>query len=170
MERRRLNGGKFMTGCSAVCEARRDLKEGSCMGIGCCQTSIPEDVWDLWVELKSYSNYTNVSDFNNCSYAFVVDETAFRFYPENLTNLMNVEERPLVLNWVIGNGTCAEAEAEANSSSYACVSPYEPEDGHGYRCRCNQGFRGNPYLINGCQGAYYIGLILHFLLFFFCFS
>ncbi|KAH6834168.1 hypothetical protein C2S53_019003 [Perilla frutescens var. hirtella] len=148
---RRHNGRKFRTGCTATCEAKDDLKEGSCMGLGCCQTSIPEDVFELMFELKSYSNYSDVWEFNNCSYAFVVDESSFRFSPENLTNLRDADELPMVIDWAIGNETCAEAEA----TTYACVSPhsscYEPESGYGYRCRCHRGYQGNPYLFNGCQ-------------------
>lgn len=151
---RRRNGRRFRTGCAAMCGGREDLTEGSCMGLGCCQTSIPADVTELVVELSSYSNYSEVWEFNNCSHAFMVEEAAFVFSPENLTNLMGVEELPIVVDWAAGNGTCAEAAAEED---YACVSPfsgcYEPPDGYGYRCRCHDGYGGNPYLTNGCQGT-----------------
>ncbi|KAG8378448.1 hypothetical protein BUALT_Bualt08G0138300 [Buddleja alternifolia] len=151
---RRLNGRKYATGCTATCGSVEDLETGSCMGIGCCQTSIPEDVWRLNISLGSYWNYSNVSGFNKCSYAFMVEATAFTFSPENLTNLRNVEKLPMVVDWAIGNENCEQAQMSL--SSYACVSNnsrcYNKTDkGYGYRCRCEHGYEGNAYLIGGCR-------------------
>ncbi|KAL7118215.1 hypothetical protein ACP275_03G121500 [Erythranthe tilingii] len=124
-----------------MCESLEDLEEGSCTGSGCCQTS--EDVWRVVLELGSFRNYINVSDFNNCGHAFLVEESAFKFSRDSLTTLRNVEKLPLVVDWAIGNGTCEEALT--NTTSYACVSPnsncYKPEDGYGYRCRCLDGYQ-----------------------------
>ncbi|PIN12513.1 Serine/threonine protein kinase [Handroanthus impetiginosus] len=149
---RRLNRN-YTTGCAAMCDAKDDLIEGSCTGLGCCQTSIPKQVWRVELTLRSFSNFSKVSSFNNCSYAFLVEESAFRFSPENLTSLRNVEKLPMVVDWAIGNGTCKEAKR--NASSYACKSVnsmcYKPYNGYGYRCSCFLGYQGNPYLIDGCQ-------------------
>ncbi|KAL0365801.1 UNVERIFIED_CONTAM: Wall-associated receptor kinase [Sesamum radiatum] len=149
---RRLNRN-YQTGCTAMCDAKEDLAAGSCTGLGCCQTAIPKEVWRVEVILKSYENYSYVWGFNNCSYGFLVEESAFTFSPENLTNLKNVERLPMVVDWAIGNGTCEEAQM--NSSSYACKSLnstcYKPDNGYGYRCSCPEGYQGNPYLVDGCQ-------------------
>ncbi|KAL7156122.1 hypothetical protein ABFS83_03G121500 [Erythranthe nasuta] len=147
-------GRNFTTGCTAMCESTADLEEGSCTGSGCCQTSIPENVNRIDIRLRSYSNYTGVRDFNDCGFAFLVEESSFRFYANNLTSLKNVTRLPMIIDWAIGNETSCES-ATRNSTSYACVSPNstceKPENGYGYRCHCPAGYRGNPYLINGCE-------------------
>ncbi|CAA0818453.1 Wall-associated receptor kinase 2 [Striga hermonthica] len=144
----------YMTGCTAMCDAEDDLARGLCTGIGCCQASIPRDVWSVKLELGSFDNYSYVWGFNNCSYAFVADKRAFpSFLPEVLTSLRGVEKMPMVVDWAMGNGTCDKAQR--NITGYACKSQdsecYEPNNGSGYRCSCRQGYEGNPYLVDGCR-------------------
>ncbi|PIN08857.1 Serine/threonine protein kinase [Handroanthus impetiginosus] len=148
----RLNG-RYSTGCIATCKANDDVAQGSCTGLGCCQTPIPKEIWAVELELGSFKNHTSIWSFNNCSYAFLADESAFTFSRENLTNLRNVEKLPMVVDWAIGNGTCEEAQM--NASNYACKSNnskcYKPKNGYGYRCACLGGCEGNPYLTDACQ-------------------
>ncbi|KAH6789035.1 hypothetical protein C2S51_004041 [Perilla frutescens var. frutescens] len=148
----RLDDRVYDTGCIATCSGPDDLEKGVCSGLGCCQTSIPKNVRTVQIYMSSYYDYVNVSNFSACGYGFLVEGSAFTFSPENITNLRNVSYLPLVADWAIGNGTCAEAIADHN---YACKSVnsecYDPDNGLGYRCNCTQGYRGNPYLDAGCQ-------------------
>ncbi|XP_044435964.1 wall-associated receptor kinase-like 18 [Triticum aestivum] len=61
------------------------------------------------------------------------------------------------LQWIIANLTCQEAAQD--SSTFACVSTYSKclhvnSTVQGYRCKCNDGYVGNPYVTgpDGCQG------------------
>ncbi|KAL8467290.1 hypothetical protein ACS0TY_036128 [Phlomoides rotata] len=144
----------YQTGCSAMCNKKSDLEAGACTGSGCCQTSFPKDVWSVTLQLRSFRNYINVSDFNDCGFAFVAEESAFNFSQDSITNLKNVSMLPMVLDWDVGNGTDCD-EAKMKPSTYACKSLnsecYMPDNGIGYRCSCKECYQGNPYLDGSCE-------------------
>ncbi|KAL1551983.1 putative wall-associated receptor kinase-like 16 [Salvia divinorum] len=139
-------------GGGALCSTEAELSEGTCNGVGCSQIDIPRNVWEYFILIQSWTNYTDIWDFSNCTYAFVVEESAFKFSKDNLTNLSRVKSLPVVADWVVRNETCDMAMG--NATGYACVSAnsacYNPTDSYGYRCRCKDGFQGNPYLSQGC--------------------
>ncbi|XP_022846299.1 wall-associated receptor kinase 2-like [Olea europaea var. sylvestris] len=143
----------YETGCTSTCDNKDDLVDGSCSGLGCCQMSISKHVWEVEVTLNSFNNFSYVWDFNNCSYGFLAEESTFNFSASEFSRLRNVEMLPLVIDWSVGDRTCAEARN--NTSSYACKSVnsecYEPANGYGYRCYCQAGYQGNPYLYHGCK-------------------
>ena len=72
-------------------------------------------------------------------------------------------EEDEIIRWVISNLTCQQA---MQSATYACVSQNSHCQNvtrgktlYGYLCKCNDGFQGNPYLLNNCTG--YISLLNH---------
>ncbi|KAB1199894.1 Wall-associated receptor kinase 2 [Morella rubra] len=57
----------------------------------------------------------------------------------------------VVFDWVIGNDTCVNAQTRLD---YACGGHntcYNSDNSNGYRCKCEEGYDGNPYLPDGCQ-------------------
>ena len=135
----------YTTGCLSLCDHIDSVVNGSCSGIGCCQTSIPEGVTSFAVGLGSFNNHSTVLDFNPCGFGFVGEEDAYNFSSLDLKFLQNRTSVPLVLDWVVGNETCQDAKS--NSTSYACKAEYSEcynsNNGPGYRCNCYLGFQGN---------------------------
>ncbi|PSR82899.1 Wall-associated receptor kinase [Actinidia chinensis var. chinensis] len=148
------NDKSYESGCMSICSSIDYISNGSCSGIGCCQISIPEGLHSIDVAVNSYYNHTKVWNFSPCSYAFVMEEDKFNFSSANLSDLRNVTELPMVIDWAIGNVTC---EVAKTSSEYACMKNsmcYNVQNGAGYGCRCLEGYKGNAYLPHGCQGTH----------------
>ncbi|KAK3428222.1 hypothetical protein EUGRSUZ_E00977 [Eucalyptus grandis] len=124
-----FSGSTYVTGCLSSCGNILDVINGSCSGIGCCETSIPRDTYryNISVETASLASPRTIctSRYNNH------------------------------VDWLIPDQTCDDAKK--NTTTYMCQENSnctDAENGNGYQCRCLEGFQGNPYLQNGCQGTF----------------
>lgn len=142
----------YTTGCASVCDGVESVENGSCSGIGCCQTSLPKGARDFDVDFRTFN--TSVLEKVPCSSAFVVEDGAYNFSSSHL-NALEKTSFPVMLDWAVGNETCEIARK--NETSYACATPGSTcsesiYEGTGYQCNCPSGYEGNPYLSNGCIG------------------
>lgn len=155
------NTGGFESWCLSYCSDTRNVINGSCTGIGCCQSSIQVGLGQpLTLIISSIHNHSNFWSFNPCSYAFVADKDFnFNFSVSDLlkTNFLDRNEQvPAVVDWMAEwNETCQEATR--NKADYACLSENSEcyditTNGPGYSCRCSPGYHGNPFVHGGCQG------------------
>ncbi|RHN69505.1 putative protein kinase RLK-Pelle-WAK family [Medicago truncatula] len=149
----------YATGCVAFCNRLDDIEANQpCSGIGCCESSIPPGQMLTRVAYGSSGGVfynqsdSKVHDFNPCGYSFLVANGNYSLTRSDL--MLMKKEFPVLLDWKVGNQTCLQAQK--NHSNYACKAIkstcYETgTNKSGYLCRCSHGYRGNPYLINGCQ-------------------
>ncbi|KAL6652378.1 hypothetical protein ACP70R_011303 [Stipagrostis hirtigluma subsp. patula] len=155
------NGAGYQSGCVSTCGNLSDVADGSCSGVGCCQTAIPRGMDFYGVDFDGGFNTSAIWRSSRCSYAVLMDASAFNFSAAfiNTTrfNDTSAGRAPVVMDWAIRDETTPSCEAAKlnETGNYACVSSnsacVDATNGPGYLCNCSHGYEGNPYLLGGCQ-------------------
>ncbi|KAJ3696879.1 hypothetical protein LUZ61_000584 [Rhynchospora tenuis] len=149
------NRNYYWGACGSWCDGLDTLTNGStCTGIGCSQTVIPNGTNYFYVYFEESYNNSEIYNFSRCGYAMVMEPDNFTFNTNYITtDALEHENLPIVIDWVIDKTNCTIAQA--NKSSYACISEnsecVDSSSGLGYLCNCYGGYQGNPYLKGGCQ-------------------
>uniref|UniRef100_A0A453LN48 Wall-associated receptor kinase galacturonan-binding domain-containing protein n=1 Tax=Aegilops tauschii subsp. strangulata TaxID=200361 RepID=A0A453LN48_AEGTS len=151
----------YTTGCCSHCNRSGVLTADDVRNnymVGYCTTPVFSYLASYTVQLKRLVGNSTIND-DLPVYAFIAEESWFD--SDRAVGLMNLGAKrsvsrskankddhllaPLVLEWACPNdGTC-NASVSANTN---CSTPFE---GAQYVCHCNPGYKGNPYLTDGCQ-------------------
>ena len=113
-----ISGPNYSTGCIAACNRVENTVNGSCTGVGCCESQIPRGVNNFSINAGFVRNHSRVDRFSPCSYVFLAQEGSYIFNSLDLWNLSRQDQFPIVLDWAVGSVACTDAIQ--NESSYAC--------------------------------------------------
>ncbi|XP_071692024.1 wall-associated receptor kinase 2-like [Rutidosis leptorrhynchoides] len=148
----------YTTGCIALCSKPEEVVNGSCSGVGCCQTLIPKGLQYYYTSVGSMLfNHTKIWSFDPCTYSFLGETEKFTFrgvsdFKDPSFINRTIETVPRLVDWVVGNLSCSEAKSAGVLACQANSRCVDSDTGiSGYRCICDKGYQGQPYLEPGCQ-------------------
>ncbi|KAI3840329.1 hypothetical protein MKW92_008805 [Papaver armeniacum] len=158
--------------CQSRCEMKEPTIKTFCNTTGyiCCETAIPIGLKIFDGEVEQHDQIqVDTNPPNSCTFVLLAELGKYSFNPLDLTmdgfrSTYKDNVIPVILDWAIESNTTSCEEAQQNNKTYACqvnsfCSKTTTRNGGtvsnlqmAYRCICNKGFEGNPYLEPGCKG------------------
>ncbi|XP_041003894.1 wall-associated receptor kinase-like 8 [Juglans microcarpa x Juglans regia] len=151
-----LDGRIIFGGCKCPCDRGRFIHGNRSNGtFNCCQTEIPYDLNAFVTTIEPKVSHNIASVNGECNYAFLVDKDWFQKYFTVPNPNISV---PVVLKWGIDpTSYSSKLHGPTSSKQYHCHR-HDPTllGNHNFTisthtCACAHGYKGNPYLPQGCQ-------------------
>ncbi|OEL26249.1 hypothetical protein BAE44_0012734 [Dichanthelium oligosanthes] len=161
-----LQGDTVFASCAPSCTVNNQQQPNLYEGGGCCEAAIPAGLTSFniqfsWLDHNAMGQPPEMT--RNASVLLVEQEWwrntqnmyAFKIFRLFSTGHAALLVIPIVLDWTVGQSSCPVAEM---NPEFGCVSKNSEclnsiTGANGYACRCKDGYNGNPYVTDGCQGS-----------------
>ncbi|VFQ86700.1 unnamed protein product [Cuscuta campestris] len=151
---------KYGTGCISRCvyEKPEESEIKECLGIGCCDLTVPGGMREIKTEafiIPYKEDMKRVWNYSNCSYSFVSKIGWLTNHSFSDLTSPPFNSSLLVIDWEVGNKNQCGGDDDPHPHNINICSGVNNAEcdntstKYGYRCKCKDGYVGNPYL--GCQ-------------------
>ncbi|XP_008229710.2 PREDICTED: wall-associated receptor kinase-like 22 [Prunus mume] len=146
------NGYIISSGCSSECNISTNRSDT-------CQAALPSSLSAFSTSFQDYGNYSTRS---SCHYAFLADRDWFGNNSTNFSAIREMDYVPVMLEWSLFHsttdvyGTFFKPNFTIGSSGPGrayCLSYNDSSsinESSRLECSCPGGYKGNPYLLDGC--------------------
>ncbi|KAD7478386.1 hypothetical protein E3N88_01522 [Mikania micrantha] len=145
-----MDHGSVLTGCSTSCVNGTVSDKNNCLGISCCQTTIP---YYLKLYTMNLTRLERQGGDGGCGSAFLVDKNSSdepfvvrdgSFVPVSLLWTLADSEQVTCCDYRMTKRLKVDMHNGTTVDTWKCYYDY-------YYYHNNRPFEGSPYLIDGCQ-------------------
>ncbi|KAL6287001.1 hypothetical protein ACE6H2_011391 [Prunus campanulata] len=143
------SGYTISSGCSSQCKISTNRSDT-------CQAALPSFLSAFNTSFQDYGNYRTQS---SCHYAFLADRDWFGNNSTNFSAIREMDYVPVVLQWSLFHsttdvfGSFFKPNFTTDSGRSYCLSYNDSSsinESSRLECFCAGGYKGNPYLLDGC--------------------